>query len=49
MSAAAESQYSARLQCADQGLTSEAIQHWLQAVTLEPDHADAHYNLAQAF
>ena len=49
MSAAAESEYSAGLQCADQGLTDEAIQHWQQAVTLEPRHADAHYNLAQAF
>lgn len=48
-SAAAESEYSTGLRCADQGLTDEAIQHWRQAVTLEPGHADAHYNLAQAF
>lgn len=41
--------YSAGLACADQGLTAEAIQHWQRAVTLEPHHVDAHYNLAQAF
>ncbi len=41
--------YSAGLRCADQGLTDEAIQHWQRAVTLEPRHADAQYNLAQAF
>ena len=49
MSGAAESEYNAGLRCADQGLTIEAIQHWQQAVTLKPRHADAHYNLAQAF
>ena len=41
--------YSAGLRCADQGLTIEAIQHWQRAVTLEPRHTDAHYNLGQAF
>lgn len=29
-----------------QGLTDEAMRHYLEALQIDPDHGDAHYNLA---